>query len=110
HDIAVEHEKLVGQDIQRSQQRSCASQRFIFHQGTHAQTESRALIGEGFDFLAEMTGEDRHVGYSRGGRELELVLENRLAAARDQYLRYIPSHGRQSAALSTRNDDEVLHA
>jgi hypothetical protein len=108
HQITVDDEKVLGQQIQRLQKSSCISQRFFFREDPNPEAKLRAIPNEIKDFLGKVTGKDGCFTYPRTHSQFQLVLEHRLAANGNQRFRQIPNDGGQTSAGSTCNNDKVV--
>jgi hypothetical protein len=109
HEVTVDDKIMLRQQIQGLQKGTCVPHRFFFREDPNPQPKSRTIPDEVNDLIGKMPSEDCCFIYSGRHRQLQLVLKNRLAADRDQYLRQVPKNGRQTDPSATRNYDKVIN-
>jgi len=105
HQVTVDDEIMLRQQIQGLQKSSCVSHGFFFREDPNPEAKSRTIANEVMDFLGKMTRKDCYFIDPCTRRQFQLVLEHRLAANRNQHFGQIPSNGSQTDAWSTCNND-----
>ena len=82
HNVAVEHEEMLCQRIQRTHQRARRTQRLTFGNHAYVQAEFGAVVDKRRDIVRAVAAEDGHVFDTRSPSQFQMMLQNWLAADR----------------------------